>query len=145
MPRSRMMPPSSLFDHMMGGGFMGGGSMFNDDFFGGGGMMSGFGDMHQEMARHMKQASSMRGAAATGGSGGGGCVSTSQSVSTVIRNGRRVTRTVVRKTDANGVTTEDVDEEIEDMGGNHAPLRHHRQSSIRGGDGGKGQHQSIQF
>ena len=81
----------------MGGGMFGmgpmdmGGGMFGDDFFGG--------SMMHPMGR------------------GGGGVSTSRSVTTVIQNGRRVTRTVTRKTDANGVVTEDVDEEIEDIGG----------------------------
>ena len=88
-------------------------SMMVDDLgFGGraGGFMDDFFDVGGQRRR-------------SHGGGGGGAVMHSVSTVTEIRNGQRVTKTVRRTQNGDGVVTEDVDEEVAMLRGRH----HHHQ------------------
>ncbi|CUG93712.1 DNA-J protein, putative [Bodo saltans] len=125
--------------HRMGGGGGGVFDMFSqfDDMFASHASM--FGNRGGVFGAHQHPAgmSFMTSSSSSNRSGGGGVF---ESVSTVteIRNGQRVTKTVRRSQDANGVVREHVDEEVADV----APSIHQQQYH-RGVGGGRDAHRFL--
>lgn len=114
-PQSQgMMMPHMMMDPFGFGAF----GPMGMGFGGMGGMM----DMHQQMmlggfGGGMGGGFSASSTTFTSSGGRGGAVSTSTTTTTRIVNGQQVTRTVRRSTDANGHTTEDVQERTDPIGG----------------------------
>jgi DnaJ family protein B protein 6 len=103
--------------HSMGmGGFGFGGGLFGGGLFGPGSLH------HQMLMGHgmgmgLGDGSTVMMSSSSSFGGGGGSQGQSTSVSTVIRNGQKITRTVRKTFDAQGNVHEDVDERVEDLNG----------------------------